>query len=301
MFGDEPQAVWFARQQGGACRAKWQSVLKMGIKFLCPNGHKLNVKSFLGGKKAICPKCGARVVVPNANQAAAIDARESAPAGSSADLSNEAQVPGPQLVASADGPPPGSPPARPLDPIDEVPSAVWYVRPATGGQFGPASGEIMRAWFSAGRIGASSLVWRAGWPEWRSAAATFPQLAGLLASPEVAFVPAHRVATGHGSSPISNANGMAVQVGGTLPTGQVVQSVALRMPELPTAAEPISAVPPLAKPLRKRRHKTDASIIASSILAVVSIILVIVLVLVWRNQNPSAEKESEVHQEVTLK
>ncbi len=36
----------------------------MGIKFFCPNGHKLNVKTFLGGKKAICPKCGAKVLVP---------------------------------------------------------------------------------------------------------------------------------------------------------------------------------------------------------------------------------------------
>jgi hypothetical protein len=37
----------------------------MGIRFLCPNGHKLNVKSFLAGKRAICPDCGARVVVPS--------------------------------------------------------------------------------------------------------------------------------------------------------------------------------------------------------------------------------------------
>src|SRR5689334_3664855 len=36
----------------------------MGIRFLCPNGHKLNVKTFLAGKRAICPDCGARVVVP---------------------------------------------------------------------------------------------------------------------------------------------------------------------------------------------------------------------------------------------
>ncbi len=37
----------------------------MGIRFLCPNGHKLNVKSFLAGKRAICPQCGAKVLVPN--------------------------------------------------------------------------------------------------------------------------------------------------------------------------------------------------------------------------------------------
>lgn len=37
----------------------------MGIRFSCPNGHKLNVKSFLAGKRAICPQCGTRVTVPS--------------------------------------------------------------------------------------------------------------------------------------------------------------------------------------------------------------------------------------------
>ena len=37
----------------------------MGIRFYCPSGHKLNVKSFLAGKRAICPQCGAKVLVPD--------------------------------------------------------------------------------------------------------------------------------------------------------------------------------------------------------------------------------------------
>jgi hypothetical protein len=37
----------------------------MGIRFLCPSGHKLNVKTFLAGKRAICPECGAKVIVPD--------------------------------------------------------------------------------------------------------------------------------------------------------------------------------------------------------------------------------------------
>jgi hypothetical protein len=36
----------------------------MGIKFHCPNGHKMHVKSFLAGKKGICPKCGVRIEIP---------------------------------------------------------------------------------------------------------------------------------------------------------------------------------------------------------------------------------------------
>ena len=36
----------------------------MGIRFLCPSGHKLNVKSFLAGKRGICPHCGAKFEIP---------------------------------------------------------------------------------------------------------------------------------------------------------------------------------------------------------------------------------------------
>ena len=36
----------------------------MGIKFYCPNGHKMHVKGFLAGKKGLCPKCGVRVEIP---------------------------------------------------------------------------------------------------------------------------------------------------------------------------------------------------------------------------------------------
>jgi len=36
----------------------------MGIRFYCPNGHKLNVKSFLAGQRGVCPRCGAKTVIP---------------------------------------------------------------------------------------------------------------------------------------------------------------------------------------------------------------------------------------------
>ena len=61
--------------------------------------------------------------------------------------------------------------------MSEAGEAVWYVRPTSGGQFGPANAEIMRAWLVEGRIGAESLVWREGWRDWREAGGVFPQLA----------------------------------------------------------------------------------------------------------------------------
>jgi hypothetical protein len=54
---------------------------------------------------------------------------------------------------------------------------VWYVRPPSGGQFGPARGDIMRKWIDEGRVSADSLVWREGWAEWQTAAEVLPTLA----------------------------------------------------------------------------------------------------------------------------
>jgi hypothetical protein len=76
--------------------------------------------------------------------------------------------------------------------LAEAGNVVWYVRPASGGQFGPAGSEVMRSWLQQGRVGVDSLVWREGWPDWRQAAKVFPQLGtgqpdkplGEIAAPE---------------------------------------------------------------------------------------------------------------------
>jgi len=51
----------------------------MGIKFHCPNGHKMHVKSFLAGKKGICPKCGVRIEIPLVSDADVPQASARAP------------------------------------------------------------------------------------------------------------------------------------------------------------------------------------------------------------------------------
>ena len=53
---------------------------------------------------------------------------------------------------------------------------IWYVRPPSGGQFGPASAELMRSWLAEGRVSADSLVWREGWRDWLEAGTVFPKL-----------------------------------------------------------------------------------------------------------------------------
>jgi len=276
----------------------------MGIRFYCPNGHKLNVKEFQAGRKGICPFCGARIQIPMQSTRPSVKGRQggaarggqdakagdsqssdsapdilpgeppslpgdppgrsmlgpstpiapvqsavvappTAPSGARGPVATtQANVPtatakpsgGPtdQPLASQGGsgavaananlaittaakpaseanapavsgpvtpPPPQdgnhSPSAaEPPDPIAEAPDMIWYVRPPSGGQFGPAPGELMRTWVTEGRVSADSLVWREGWRDWQEAAVVFPKLRAnqfmdfLDATPAAAAAPA---------------------------------------------------------------------------------------------------------------
>ncbi len=207
----------------------------MGIRFYCPNGHNLNVKTFLAGKRGICPTCGERFEIPlesvrvpsKAQKAIAGNSRPQAnlsvaagsgiaggcaAAGGIAALSDAggiatvvpsttsvngggeihtipvplnkqepAAAPSKSLPQSLEAKPAASVAAKALkapgsDPIAESPAAIWYVRPAAGGQFGPAAGDVMRQWLSQRRVGADSMVWREGWPDWKRADQIFPLL-----------------------------------------------------------------------------------------------------------------------------
>jgi hypothetical protein len=161
----------------------------MGIKIVCPNGHKLNVKSFLAGKRGVCPQCGSKFDIP-------ADAKEeSPPADALAGVasSSVASGAGPATVVPAPAQPVVAPvqpvadqgayaPRSPADPLAEAPEASWYVRPPSGGQYGPAKPQTMRQWIDEGRVTPDSLVWREGWPDWKIASETFPNLAGPGAS-----------------------------------------------------------------------------------------------------------------------
>lgn len=232
----------------------------MGIRFYCPNGHKLNVKSFQAGRRGICPYCGAKLQIPtestrkSSKEERAEDGggakpaigpgagpaeapgtlAATGPAGQFAGASTSQPVtPLDERSATASAPvtplggtmasqpvqPLGQPvftpapanwaptagpvdapvpttaelsaaasfaaaapaPAVPVaggvaDPLAEAPNVVWYVRLPGGGQFGPASSEVMRSWINDGRVSPDSLVWREGWRDWQEASATFPEL-----------------------------------------------------------------------------------------------------------------------------
>ncbi|MEK6238612.1 MAG: DUF4339 domain-containing protein, partial [Planctomycetales bacterium] len=53
----------------------------MGIKFFCPNGHKLNVKDYLAGKKGICPNCNSKFLIPEASTKSKVEPLSEIPRG----------------------------------------------------------------------------------------------------------------------------------------------------------------------------------------------------------------------------
>jgi len=173
----------------------------MGIRFVCDScDRKLHVKAFLAGKLGLCPHCNARVRIPSEEQAQSQTPAPKTPApktpapktpapktlvqsgapsgaaGQQADIESDLREP-----TGATGPPSLPLPSVPsdaaaADPISEQPDASWYVRPPSGGQFGPATGDVMRSWIGEGRVTADSLVWREGWEDWMTAESQFASL-----------------------------------------------------------------------------------------------------------------------------
>ena len=225
----------------------------MGIRFLCPNGHKLNVKAFQAGRRGICPFCGARFRIPtestlpvgqslptddtpgvfsaptvapsregiefeqeleahiqraeetvsegaSSGQRGSESAKpatpvESATSPAESNVAPRPNVAGPvatKALAADDGRPAEPQPssATPFratpapDPLTEMPKAVWYVRPPSGGQFGPAQSGMLRNWLNEGRVSSETLVWREGWADWQEAGSVFPELKPASALPE---------------------------------------------------------------------------------------------------------------------
>ncbi len=172
----------------------------MGIRFFCPNGHKLHVKEFQAGLRGICPHCGARMLIPHQSTrpssrqrrggqslaagefaATSADDRESALAGDEQSSDEEILA----AISGLSGPAPqASPMEQTNDPFAEAGEVVWYVRPPSGGQYGPARTDVMRSWLAEGRISGDTYVWREGWPDWREAERVFPQLSFNRTFPE---------------------------------------------------------------------------------------------------------------------
>ena len=179
----------------------------MGIRFACHVcQRRLNIKRELAGRRGICPVCAARIRIPleDCETSTPIDERPLAVAsptnrvGSSGHPRSDqpVEVPGddaslathhstPAVDSAADE---KSNPADPSSQADrETPDglsdeaeATWYVRPPSGGQYGPATTELLRQWIGEGRVAATALLWREGWPQWRDASDALPEYADRM-------------------------------------------------------------------------------------------------------------------------
>jgi len=275
----------------------------MGIKFHCHAcGKKLNVKSFLAGRRGICPHCQAKIEIPPQSDTAR-PADESSPATPAADADTAArQSDAPpakefDLIATvgtaptaAASPSPAKPSVGPADPagheatkpiprwqsasaeidaINAAPDAKWFVRPASGGQYGPAPAEVMKDWIHQGRVAAESLVWREGWAEWKPAAQVLPRLARELAAPAPP------------EDPIIAASPQSIGPVQLPDTDPVVAEVVAPL----RAAQPSrrAAVP------RRRSNASNVVIVVFLLLAVLVLLPVLVYVLMKQSSGGSEE------------
>lgn len=184
----------------------------MGIRLECPNGHKLNVKESLAGRRGVCPDCGAKVAIPplevsaareasSAGAASSTGATSSASAASATGAASSTNVEeqtghpfappaGDVTAGSKAAPPLTSPPSSPaldspspprmplLEPLPlEENGPLWYIRSAQGGQYGPATTDVVRHWISEGRVTPDCWVWCTGWPDWKSGVDALPSFA----------------------------------------------------------------------------------------------------------------------------
>ena len=233
----------------------------MGIRFQCPNGHKLNVKAELAGKRASCPECGVKLVIPAAS-------------------------PEPSSLSTAAAEAQGAKPPEPATP-------AWHVRPAGGGEFGPATEAMFRAWIAEGRVTADSQIRRDDWAAWKLARDAADDLPIPLAAVPVATVPEPPVAILAAPSPKPSPK----PVEQPKPVEKVEKIDIPVVPE-PLAAAVVDAAPstespapstPFAAPLAAEQYKLQRRRTqkAQLTLAIVMLVAVIVLagVLVWVIRN----------------
>ncbi|MBQ1456356.1 MAG: DUF4339 domain-containing protein [Thermoguttaceae bacterium] len=150
----------------------------MGIRFYCPQGHKLNVKAELAGKTGFCPECGARVQIPL--QSTRESSHKHHPSSDPQPQEPAAAADPPALADEAPAvvPPPVSPPVQ-VPPAD-APAAEWYLNSGEQQNYGPVSEEVIADWVKERRIGPTMLLWRQGWESWREARTVFPEIDAMF-------------------------------------------------------------------------------------------------------------------------
>lgn len=176
----------------------------MGIRFSCHLcNHPLHVKDYQASKRGKCPKCQGAFRVPPKDADFSLALDESASSIQPANLGKPlapsdskivaatakpkaATEPKPQVQARAKNPPASTPkPAPEANGHPSMPPSLlplidsrWYVRPPSGGQYGPATTQMLMDWIAEKRVTADALLWREGLDSWLSARELVPESFG---------------------------------------------------------------------------------------------------------------------------
>ena len=70
--------------------------------------------------------------------------------------------------------------------LSEAANANWFVRPPSGGQFGPAPSHLLMSWITESRVTAESYLWREGFADWQLASELLPELFQEASGPSIA-------------------------------------------------------------------------------------------------------------------
>lgn len=273
----------------------------MGIRFVCHQcGFGLHVKDFQAGKRGKCPNCKGSFRIPATDSSystALEDSEEDSGVASIREAFNKVNnssatkladklsdsvaislellsVPGvasrlSDVVSSPNAD--GKVRAKKLSETTSVPSvladdgsAQWFVRPPSGGQFGPADSNLLMTWIGEARVTPESFLWREGMGQWQIARELVPELFQSNTDTKVIASVPPLPPPSPASFDVADEKNFDIGLTGT-----------------PTSA--------MGAMLRKRMHKRRRQVTMVIILAAISLILlsVLIFVLVFRVTAPA--------------
>lgn len=257
----------------------------MGIRFVCHLcSFALHVKDFQAGKRGKCPNCNGSFRIPDKDasySSALVDSPDNPAVAkirdsfkkvnktkttklvkkssgsiaitletSSATTSEVWKEP--KVSSDSSASTPSKAESKPTGPAMAMPAvlthavdAKWFVRPPSGGQFGPAPSQMIMNWIAESRVTADSFLWRDGLAQWQLASELVPELF-VAEKPAIAPLPSDR---------IGQTNEMALSGSPTIRSGAV-----------------------LKKRIQKRRQQVTTVILLATISLILLSILIFVLV-----------------------
>jgi hypothetical protein len=156
----------------------------MGIRFKCHHCQApLNIKTELANKRGVCPQCQGKFRIPSESQGHSLSLDQSAStlsnptpiaesdlARSGAKKLERKQVSGVSLPSQA----------TETDASSDTPNRdshagelLYFVRPPSGGEYGPANKMTIELWIAQRRITGETLICQIGSSQWKKAKEVF--------------------------------------------------------------------------------------------------------------------------------